>query len=364
MASVFLVHTPYHLLLACSIALSKQDKENTLFVYRDFDFDTTYLEQPARLFSEVIILKGNLDHGRSNLFNKIIYQKDFFRNIRFIRGLFERKDVTSVYVFNDNRVENKKAMQFCAKSNSCRISYVEDGSAVYSSNSDSPRIKDIVKLGLIRFFYRLDNFSGHSSVLGSNTLIDERIVLFSELVRKELSTGPISEISSEKLIESINFLFGSSIDRMCSMENSVIVFLDLFDFAESFLGKYMILLERIVDHCESLGKKVYMKYHPRERNLYAKILLDKFEKVYFIDKEIPSEAVISKCHQRTAIISSVSTSLITASKISDSILRISLMNLLNIEDKGLKSAFLKLGVSIPGKFEDLERLLTDFFFYS
>lgn len=357
MARVFLVHTPYHLLLASSIALSDQGRDDVLFVYRDFDFDSFYLKRSYRLFSEVIILGGNLDRNNSSLVSKILFQRVCARNIKLIRRLFERKDVTSVCVFNDQRVENQKAIQFCARSSTCEVSYAEDGSAVYSSASSSPTFFDSAKQGLKRIIYNLDD-SIHSSMLGSNKSIDKRIVLFSELVRKELGNAPFEEIGTEDFVQAILFLFGQAIESVDPIEDSAVIFLDLFDFIYPQLHGYMNLLERIVAHYGALGKKVYMKYHPRESSLYADSLIKRWKTIHLINKEIPSEAVICRCRHDCAVIASISTSLLAASKISDRLLRISLMNLLDMEDKGLESAFSKLGVALPRKFEDLEDLIT------
>lgn len=362
MISLFFVHTPYHLLLASGIALAKKNSNtNVLVIYRDFEFDDSYFEKSASLYRKTLVLFGNLDHSKSGLLGKLSYQRLFFRNIRRIKELFRKEGVAKIYVFNDQRVENKKAMQFCTDSRNCKVTYVEDGSAVYSSSSSPRKHANSIVQEMKRIIYCLNEPADSSAILGSSKLINEQVVLFPELVRTELTKRKVTELTAEELTASIRFLFGSVIDKIDSLEYSVVIFLDLYDFVSCFIDRYMAVITSIIYLCKNMNKTVYVKYHPREEKKYASHLQSFSERVYFIDKTIPSEAVNCKCERKVIFIGSLSTSLITASKISKDVLRVSIMKLLSLEDKNLRMVFERLGVMIPENQEELFGLIEDFF---
>jgi len=363
MKNLFVAHTPYHIILSTGIAsTTAKNDTNVLIIFRDFDLNFIDIENLYSSFQEVIILKGNFDFNfdNNNIFSKI---KMFLENknmINKLKKVIEIYKFEYLYLFNNNKILDKKIIQLTSINKIRKIIYVEDGSASYSSSFFEYSIGDIIKLKLKNLIYNLREYGDIVRVLGEVYYIHSRMFLFPELVRSELKKGTIKEIRSEQLRNGILKTFGKHMNNIPKISDSAIIFLEHYEFVKSLEDKYISMVKDIIEICNNLNKKVYIKYHPRETNYYLSNILSEFNNLHFIEKGIPSEAILLNIKKKSVIISTISTSLITASKLSKNSLKISLLDFLKVNDNNLKLSYEKLGIKLPRNNKEMEEILKRF----
>jgi len=67
------------------------------------------------------------------------------------------------------------------------------------------------------------------------------------------------------------------------ISDSSIIFLEHYEFVKSLEDKYISMVKDIIEICNNLNKKVYIKYHHRETTYYLSNILSEFNNLHFIE---------------------------------------------------------------------------------
>lgn len=255
MENLFLVHTPYHVVLASGIASTLlKDDINILVIFRDFDTNSIDINALSSVFKQIIILEGNLDIKNNSIakFMRVIQNKKNIYKIKIITNKYKFK---SLYIFNDAIITDKKTMSLTNKNNKCKIIYVEDGAEMYSSAYILNNYLDLIKWRIKKWLYKLGEYGNEVKMLGTSNNINIHMALFPQLVRKEFKDKTIEEISEEQLREGIYKVYKNYIDTVNFFDDSVIIFLDIFEYIKPIKDKYIKIIEKITQLCSDLGKK-------------------------------------------------------------------------------------------------------------
>lgn len=355
MNNIFLVHTPYHLMLSVGFAKQLVEQDNFLIIFEDFDVSSVDINNFSHLFKKIEILQGNLTLKNINIFKKIYL---YHINIKKLKKLIKKRDFDKAFTFNNNFILDQKTFELVNRKQRCKVIYIEDGSAAYNqSYNECDNLKKQVKLFIKKVIFNLKNYGQGVSVLGSNNYIDELFVLYPELIREELSEKKVKKITNKQFSDGVKLVYKNFFDQIEISRDSIIIFLDKYEFVKTIQKNYFYILEMIIEYSKEKSKNVYFKYHPREEKEFIKLLKLDYRNIFFIKKEIPSEVVGYSLLGNNIIISTISTSLLTINKIiEDKSFIISLIKLLNLETE-IINTYSKLNFSVPNNIDELKKIM-------
>lgn len=361
MNNIFVAHTPYHLILDSGIADEEYKEDNNcLIVFKDFDVNEIAWHSLRKCFNKVILIESRYKEGKPAFIGK--YFNNIISNLKMIGEVKKKIDgckVDNLFIHNDYHIVDKKIMQLANIKGNCNLIYIEDGSAAYNSGILARRKKlYLVKWKIKKVLYSLGEYGYSVETMGSNSIFKECRVVFPEYARKELKKKNIKEISKEEIERGISIVYPTSYNNDC-INNAVVIFLDLFSFIEPKKNQYIYIIEEIFDICKRLGLKIYIKYHPREKNRYLEFLKSKFNNINEIKQGRPMETIYNNFGKKSVAVSSVSTGLITLEKISKETMKISIKNMLDMEDEHISDIFSKINVLVPNSLNELTLMLEE-----
>ncbi|NBG89532.1 polysialyltransferase family glycosyltransferase [Isachenkonia alkalipeptolytica] len=361
MNNIFVAHTPYHLILDSGIADAEYKEDNNyLIVFKDFEVNEIAWHSLRKCFNKVLLVESRYKEDKpgsiGKYFNNIIRD---FKMIGEVKKIIGGCKVDNLFIHNDYHIVDKKIMQIANSKRNCNLIYIEDGSAAYNSGILARR-KQLytAKWKIKKALYSLGDYGYSVETMGSNSIFKECRVVFPEYARKELKEKNIKEISKEEIERGISIVYQASYNNDC-INNAVVIFLDLFSFIEPKKKQYIYIIEEIFDMCKRLGLKIYIKYHPREKNRYLEFLKSKFNNIYEIKQGRPIETIYSNFGKKSIALSSVSTGLITLEKISKETKKISIKNMLDMEDEHISDIFSKINVLVPNTINELALILEE-----
>ncbi|MFX0548804.1 polysialyltransferase family glycosyltransferase [Hathewaya histolytica] len=359
MKNLFLVYTPYHLILATTIVIGQNcEEQNDLIIMNTFDTNKLDLNSINFIFNRVVIVdkKNNLESFVEKIKNNLLI-------INQIKVCIKETKYNYVYLCHDDTPIDQKTIDICLRNNSqCKFIYLEDGSFCYcdyETIKPKGKIQQSIKEVICKTVFGIKDAYEFIEVLGTHSKLDHLRLLWPEFARKELKSKPIHEIERELLLSSINKVYSNKFKDVHIKNNSIIILLELFDARVMDFKKYSDLIYNIVNYSKMANINVYIKYHPREVNRYMDYI-KKEEYIIFLDKDAPAEVLCSKAlDKKVYIISLKSTSLYTLIKMSNNIKVISLINVLGFKDNNFTVFFNKLGMIMPSSFEELCEDLND-----
>jgi len=353
-----MAHTPYHLLLSAGIATTEfVDVRNEIVIVRDFRVNQGTLDALRLVFADVKIVRGNLDYARNSFGGTALGICNAYRSISEIKNkLAEGQKYSNLFIFNNFQLVSKKTMQLVNISNDCNIIYVEDGIAAYVDDKVLDNINlDHFKWCFKRLFFNLGSYGHNVRILGDEVRIRECRVLFPEHVHDVLRKKLVSEISGDQLRKGIITLYEGDLLQNGLICDAVIVLLDLFSEVRD-LAVYTATLECIVLMCVAMNRVMYVKYHPRETRDYMESFFHQHEGIKRICSSVPSEVLLYSCKGDLHLIATITTSFVTAFKLSKSIRCVSLAKVLGVDSN--QGEFLrKIGVEFPANIDDLGNVI-------
>lgn len=359
MRSLFVVHTPYHLIM--SVGLCKQYKtlKSDILIYKDFNIDTIDIQVLKSEFHNVYLYNKNkyiLSKPKINIPRiQTIYRNK--SKTKCIKSLIKKK-YNKIFVFNDSFVETQYLINRNLVHKNGEIIYVEDGSNAYmqtikyeNDNKFKFRVKNYLYYG-----FQYENLG---RTFGIHSKIKKRKVLWPSIVRDEFKQDNkvLEEIKKEVLEYGINVCYKNLINKIDREEDKVIILLEHLEFfsinKDISLLRYKEIIDKIVS--ELITKTIYIKYHPRDSSNYLKDIIDKNFNVKIIENSEPAE--IYYISNDISVIAIFSTTLFTAAKILPQMNIISLGKIMNIENKELSDKLVKIGVRMPENYNELIFLL-------
>lgn len=345
MSNLFIVHTPYHLVLASSINSKLYKEESDIIIYKDFKLDKIDFNSLNRLFKNIKIYEPyNLKHKNTSILSNVILQKI---RLLSIKKIINKKKYDNIYVFNDGVLETQYIINKSLMNEKSKVIYVEDGSNAYMETQNGLKynfINKIIKRLIYSFTYENLGFT-----FGTHSKISKRMVLWPKILRKELINDKkvIEEIHKSELEQGLRICYKNIIDKLELEEKSILILLEHIEFfeihKESNFKLYLETIELII--LKLHDKKIYIKYHPRDRSNYLSEILYKCRNIEIVENSIPAEIYFS--NKNIFVISIFSTTLLTAAKLIYVNNIISLSDIMKMSTNNLRNSFLEIGIQIP-----------------
>ena len=350
--NLFLVHTPYHILLAASMCLSDKYRHynNEIFIINRFNLDEKLIEKLNCIFKKVYILYK--ESSELNLSKHIEMYNNIGYTLMNIDKVLLNNKYNNIFINNESEVQMQYILNTRLNKNG-NIVYIEDGTANYIYiNHISFGIGDYLQS---EFSKILDMPIENIYSLGEYSRIKERYFLYPNLINSSLKDKkPNNSIDGSLLYDAINILYKDE-NNSIGCNNSILIALEHSNFVNIIKGYnlqvYIDIIKDIIDVISNLNKNIYIKYHPRETNEYINEFILNYENVITLDKNIPIESLFM--NSNVVLISLKSTSLITFCKLLGSKNAICIQDLISQDRDELSILFEKLGVYFPKSINDI-----------
>lgn len=357
MKSLFIVHTPYHLILAAGICKEQNMKDTDILIYKDFDINSIDLDNIKDLFENVYLYDKNiftvLNIPKLKTFSMI---KSKLKNINsLVKNKYHK-----IFIFNESLLETQCILNKKVINKKAEIIYVEDGSNVYIKTEDRKKNQSLTSK-ISKYLLYGFNYEDVGHTFGVHTKIQKRLVVWPKIVREEFKNDSkiLEEINKEVLISGINSCYKDKIEETYKHEERVFLLLEHLEFftlhEDADLEVYKETVEKIITNFRH--KTIYIKYHPRDNSEYLKDILDKYVNVKIVGNSEPAE--IYYISDNISVISTFSTTLFTATKIAPKMKIISLAKVMNMKNEDLIKKFITIGVKIPNNFKELMKLMDE-----
>ncbi|CEN91454.1 Uncharacterised protein [[Clostridium] sordellii] len=357
MKSLYVTHTPYHIILAIGTKIKNKNQPSDILIYKDFNLDNIDLEQLNNIFESIYIYDRNGESSQSNSRLEILHS--IKKSIKKVKNMINNK-YDRIFVFNDSVIETQYLINKNLNDKNSKVTYIEDGSNVYIKNEHED-YNSYLKNKLISFLLGF-KYQDIKNIFGLHNKIEQRMVLWPNILKHELikDRKPIKEISKEELKLGIDLCYSKIVQKLNKEEKAILIIAEHPDFFKSNnhidIKNYIKTIDSIVNKARSNDIKIYIKYHPRDESNYLNKLLIKYKEIELMEKSIPIESFYSK--EDIIIVSVSSTALFTAAKmINRKKAIISLANILKIKDKHLINKFIKIGVNVPNNNNELINLI-------
>jgi hypothetical protein len=351
--SIYIVATPYQTILATIIAAYMDKNPNKILIVsphfknykKIFNALTNWDKNP---FSDIEYLEDRSDYSTANKMSRI------FKNLGRIRKIMRGKKGIHGYLLSIGQPENMLLAHLIKKSGGSNT-YVEDGSMVYCERKlmKNPFHRKIIK----RIIY------GSWYIMGDSELdpkaVNDALLLHPELIAHRPEGIKLRKIPNEyfKFLESDGYIrllmkeFG--LEKMGALD--AIIVAPYFNSLGSEESKTLIgIYSRIIEGFSRKGKRIVVKYHPRESNKDILKVEGKFE---VLPQALPLEVAFYNLKDNGVVIGDTSTALYTAKIIKPAGASISIMNLARIQ-VGILASFLEAcGVAMPKTMDELESAL-------
>ena len=287
--NVFIVSTPYHLMLSCSM---RKDNDLIILEDKDFIYDEKIKELVKKYFTNNVIIVNNY----TKAFTKVIQTK---RQFKKIINEINNNDVQKIYGFNDT----DPIVQYIYYKSDTEIDKVilEEGIGLYN--------KIHYKLPLIRKIYGkifLGSWFSVNDTIGeykyTNTIYAKNPKILNDKQKQK-------EVIEYKYTELEKFIKSESME-----EETEIWFLGqpLVEDGICEMRDYFECIKKCLDIVKSKNKKMVIKIHPRENTeKYDKYLKD--VEIYN-NKNIPFELIVDKNTKKKYKLITISSSIMNYSE--------------------------------------------------
>ena len=351
MKNLFMIHTPYHLLLSIAIILDKQLCDNDILIYDDLDINNLDMDKLSKIFMYIIYYNNNKKNYSfieklKNIYSNRLRKKKIRTLINF--------DYEKVFIFNDSIIETQYIINKLYKNSD--IIYVEDGSVIYLDTFKLHKNGSIISKLKKYLLYGFD-YEYIYNAYGIHSKIDKKMVTWPDLICNDFKTDgkPITEIKKSVLIDSIRYLYGD-MTKLINLKQDEHIILIILEHVDFFKRNDNISINDFENYVEFILSNlsdcydIYVKYHPRDDSKYLQSLSEKY-KINFIEKDIPVE--VFYVNDEVYVLSITSTALFTAKKILDNSNVISLCKLLCLKDLDIINKFQKINIKLPSNDKEL-----------
>ncbi|WP_455217824.1 capsular polysaccharide export protein, LipB/KpsS family, partial [Kaarinaea lacus] len=272
--SLFMVSTPLNLFMASAVALDIREKhKNSQDPVR---CELCFIDQPglsARMYIDAVKTWNEspfdavhvFPSRASTLFKKLCNRR---RAFRLTRNIIEDLQPDMIAVGNDRRIEFQYAMFYSQSVGYApRGAYLDDGTFTYvgrkTKGIQDSWIDNITK----KLFY--GSWWQQPETVGSSAWIDDAYVAFPEWVYKPLEQKLLHSInaawfeSQEIQLLSKVLLQYFNVDDGLVRQLDVVITLPHASLVRDESG-YASTMKQVVDDLTARGKKVGIKYHPRQ----------------------------------------------------------------------------------------------------
>lgn len=351
---LIIAHTPFHIVLAHSIAREHPDFKADIFIVGDFA-DSELLteclkESGEHAFAGIFHLPGN--YGLPKPDDEIFVRR---KNVGVLKKHLADTHIDKLLTFNDNQAESQAAYFFASRKNENTVwAAGEDGGGLYGDFRGRELSKDVIDW--YRRYY--GSWWKPAVILGENPSIAQIWATFPNLIRPELKDKEICAVPREHVLElkksgwPLAFFtkIGGSLETVGEADSLAVL-------AHSDFSKLHPNYALTVDACISIlnlaGHRFAYKLHPRE-NDDAALPADEKNAV-IVPKSFPVELLFLMLPRPLrCIIGDQTSALMTARWLSESTKVYSLAALLYSRDERLMESFVSAGIIKLSDFSDLQ----------
>lgn len=359
--NLFLVYTPFHILLALGIASSKRDEENHLVVVRNFADPEKLIGVVSgwgnKPFKNIISLPGDYDFVKtSKLMERWNRYYGVGRCCRDILSYAVKSGINEFYLFNEERPQSLCLLDYVSRRRMMKAYCGEDGAVTYNNYFGS---KNWNYLFWGKLFYGA--WWKNVPVAGTSDIFESIYVLYPNLVRPELQDKKKERIPLEGIFElstqgnlvnyfanydlALNVL--SDLEAIILLPNSVILNKE---------PDYREIMIKLIEVFRARGKSIAVKYHPRDANIDF-LSLRQQPNVHILNPAIPVEFIFLVSKKLKFVVSDSSTTLMSALWALNDCRVISLGELTSRKDQRFNTVLNSLGVLLPKSFKEVENIL-------
>ncbi|BAP60498.1 hypothetical protein MMKA1_03810 [Methanococcus maripaludis KA1] len=347
---IYLTATPYHILLAIghSSDNKKSDNKKILVLRPDF-LNYKLMIKSLELwdkcpFYKIILLNGNFSQNSFKIKHKrLSYILSSIDNIPKIKKLVDSlKDCgKNIFIFNDTIPEFQ---YICYENKINNNTYIEDGSAAYSSNKtikNSQKLKTIVSKFLFGNWYTPTYHN-----LGTSKYISNCKVFYPDLANSNLKNRNIGELS-KTILNQIDKNYLDIVKKLYDLPElpgNTLIILEHSEFISANI-EYIKLIKELISKKIKNNEKILVKYHPRETDHYMGEIIN--NNVSYINQSIPMELIyLTLDTPNIEIYGGASTALLTAKILRPNSKVFSFANTLNLKDEQLKNTFKAIEITL------------------
>lgn len=360
MDSVYITHTPYHLLIACGYARKYDDtNEKRLVIISDFANAERYFDAISHWdscpFTTIDLLPGRYSLRKGILSQTLLQRANRIQLQRY----FNEKVTTGciAYIFNDANIEGQVVALENKRLGGFNI-YVEDGFAAYGYDR-LPHLDKIHHL-LAKLIY--GDWYQNVEILGQSAYIDRVLVFYPSDIRSELKSAKVSQLPKDILVD-LDLGLRSKIltnlnTEIAGHRNDVLIILPHSSYAkkhniQNIKNTYLDIIKEFKKLRYSIG----VKYHPRETE-YNYLDLDSTPGIEILPQDIPIEIqFLIYGIPPKFVIGDTSTGLLTARIIlGEKAVILSIHNIIRPEDQ-IPNIFQTAGIIQPRSIVDLKRYI-------
>ncbi len=314
MTRVFHAQTLYHILTtSCLESQFNDPHQSHLVVLPNFKNSQEVLEIVRNFggFDQVhtLMKETSVPRPRKWAHNSISVAKSLY--------LMHSLSPEELYVCNDRNPIGQALLKMAP--DECVCTYVEDGAAAYNSSKFDN--KALWKSIFGKIFY--GPWLSSRPVIGTADAFDRVAATFPDQLRPEISHYPCLRINKDNLINSsfVNRLAKSyDVERLEELSTLV-----LPSHSGHISQRGVEALQSLIDSQAQQNEVIGVKYHPRDEN---DCYLDLPSNATRVPSEIPAEILYLSMKQLNTVVGVLSTALLTARWLSNS------MEVLSILDEG------------------------------
>lgn len=364
MNSIYIVYTPYHLLIACGYASKYDDaNEKYLVIVSDFANAERYFDAVSHWdscpFITIDLLPGRYNCKKHTVLQVLLNRANGIRVQKYFN-----ENITAgctAYIFNDANIEGQVAALENKKLGGCNI-YMEDGFAAYGSGR-LPHLDKTHHL-LAKLIY--GDWYQNVEVLGKSAHIDRVMVFHPNSIRSELKSTRVSQLPRD-ILTKLDLGLRAKILKNLNAEVTrhqydVLIILPHSSYARRLnILNVKRVYSGLIKEMKKLNYSVGIKYHPRETESNY-LGIDVASDVSILPQDIPIEVLF--CGNDGIIppkfvIGDSSTGLITARIIlGEKTVILSVSSIIDLNTQ-ISNVFEKMDIIQPKTLDELRNYIFD-----
>lgn len=314
MKNLFIMHTQYNLILSAAVMSRFKDAENTLVLYSEFTLSDELRKTLYEMFDRVIIVRDKFGVAKSlvddaKTIRSFVKKTDSIKKERFDNIFMSQERIFDLVLCTRAKRRNPSVRCYNIEEDayySINEKYNQDD-FVYSASRNHKFRQFVYALLLLGYPY---NYRETPYCYGMSKEYDGANLLFPSLARRELKEKELIEITEKELAFGISSIYSDNKTDSLDGEKLAVFFFDLMNRYKN-PENVKEITQKLIKEALKSGRKVLLKYHPRETDKFEKI-----EGTYEIPHIIPAEKVLLDIKDNDAVVvGNATTSCVVAAKL-------------------------------------------------
>ena len=314
MKNLFIMHTQYNLILSVAVMSRFKDAENTLVLHSEFAVSNEIRKKLCEMFDKVIIVRDKFGVAKSLIddaktIRSYVKKTASIRKEHFDNIFMSQERQFDLILCKRAKRRNPKARCYNIEEDayySINEKYNQDD-FVYTTSRNHKFRQFVYALLLIGYPY---NYREEIYCYGMSKEYDGANLLFPALARREIKNKELFEITEQELTFGISSIYSEEKTDTLDGEKLMVFFFDLMNRYKN-PEKVKAITKKLIDKALKAGRKVLLKYHPRETDKFEKL-----EGTYEIPHIFPAEKVLLDIKGKdVVVVGNATTSCVVAAKL-------------------------------------------------